>query len=81
MSTVGAAAHLRGAVHLNVGQVEGVDLEALGLGVGLGVAEEVEEVGAGLDGQPAALPGAFSALPWALRPQPPVWRLKGTARL
>lgn len=49
VSTVCAAAHLRGAVDLDVGEEEGVDLEALGLGVGLSVTQEVKEVGASLD--------------------------------
>lgn len=50
MGTVGAAAHLGGLVDLDVDNLEGVEVELLGGGVGLSVGEEVEEVLAGLLG-------------------------------
>ncbi len=50
VSAVHAAAHLGGSVDLNVRDNEGGGVDGLGIGVGLGVAEEGEEVLAHLDG-------------------------------
>ncbi len=57
VSAVGAAAHVRGAVHLDVVDDQVVGVKALVLGVALGVLEQVQQELGGLLG-PAALGGA-----------------------
>lgn len=54
VSAVGAAAHVRGAVHLDVVDDQVVSVKALVLGVALGVLEQVQQELGGLLG-PAAL--------------------------
>eukprot|EP01084_Bolivina_argentea_P079530 144258_1 len=65
VSTVGAAAHDGGTVDLDVRDEEVLDLEALDLGVRLGVGEEVEHVTARLLG-PAARDGILVKLALSL---------------
>lgn len=54
MGTVGSAALLGGLVDLDVLDDQGTGVEALGIGVGLGVLEELEQELGGLDGPPGA---------------------------
>lgn len=54
MGTVRASALLGGLVDLDVLDNEGTGVEALGVGVGLGVLEEGEQVLSGLDGPASA---------------------------
>ena len=62
MGTVGSPAAGGGLVALGMGDVEGVDVEALGLGVGDGVGEHVLDDGRGLDGPPTLGAGGLGLL-------------------
>ena len=66
MSTVRASALLGSLVDLDVLDNEGTGVEALGVGVGLGVLEEGEEVLSRLDGPASA--GDTESLAYLTRP-------------
>lgn len=62
MGAVGAAAASGGAVALDVGDYEVLAVHGLGLGVGLGVLDEVEDDLGGLLGPPAGVSGGVDLL-------------------